>query len=130
MAPRHSRAHRRHRGRVQKVAVRRMTYAFKAPARSVNRVFLHCSDTDNPAHDDIALITRWHTSPDPKDPDKPYHDDFGNPAVGYHFLIQKDGTLQIGRSLESRPTAQRWHNKSTIAICLSGKNTFTDEQFE
>jgi N-acetylmuramoyl-L-alanine amidase len=106
-----------------------MTYAFKAPARPVSRVFLHCSDSDNPAHDDVAVITRWHTSPDPKDGDKPYRDDSGRPACGYHLFVTKGGVIQPGRALESRPTAQRWHNKGTIAVCLSGKNNFTEEQF-
>lgn len=97
---------------------------FKAPKREVNRIFIHCSDSDNPAHDDIAVIRKWHTTPDKKDPSKPWKD------VGYHYFIQKDGTLQPGRSLEKAPAAQGGHNRGTVAICLSGRNLFTTEQFD
>lgn len=99
-----------------------MTYRFKAPARPVNRVFIHCSASDIPAHDNIATIRAWHTKP------KPHGQ--GWQDVGYHFFIRKDGTLELGRSLELIPAAQAMANTKTIAICLSGLNNFTPRQFE
>lgn len=92
---------------------------FKAPARPVNRVFLHCSASDNPAHDDVSVIRQWHTSPPNNWAD-----------VGYHFFIKKDGTVQPGRDLERIPAAQAPHNLGTIAMCAHGlaKENFTDVQ--
>lgn len=98
----------------------------KKPARKVTKVFIHCSASDNPKHDDVAVMKKWHTSPDPNDPSKPWSD------VGYHFFIKKDGTLQPGRPLEKTPSAQGGHNTGTIAICVHGlkKENFTTAQFQ
>lgn len=96
-----------------------MTYHFKKPARPVSRIFVHCSASDNPAHDSAAVIDRWHR-------------DKGWAGIGYHYFIRKDGTLELGRDLEKTPAAQENNNTATIAICLHGleKDRFTDAQFE
>lgn len=91
---------------------------FKKPFRSVQRVFLHCSASDNAAHDDISVMNKWHK-------------ERGFAEVGYHYFIKKDGTLQAGRNIEKTPAAQQGNNLATIAICLHGlnRNRFTAEQF-
>ena len=91
---------------------------FTKPARHVDRVFLHCSASDNPDHDDIAAIHSWHV------------DDRGWSDVGYHYFIRSDGALQEGRPLERTPAAQAGHNAGTVAICLHGlaAENFTDDQ--
>lgn len=92
---------------------------FTAPKRPVTRVFLHCSASDNPAHDDVSVMRQWHMSPPNNWAD-----------VGYHFFIKKDGTVQPGRDLEMTPAAQAPHNTATIAICAHGLliDKFTDVQ--
>ena len=81
---------------------------FEKPQRSVDRVFLHCSASDNPEHDSVEVMRDWHVN------------DRGWDDVGYHFFIRKDGTVEAGRDLEKTPAAQRGHNSGTIAICLHG----------
>jgi len=59
--------------------------------------------------------------------------------VGYHFFIRQDGTIEKGRNLETTPAAQgrykdKYYNKGSIAICLSGGqheklDSFTQKQF-
>jgi N-acetylmuramoyl-L-alanine amidase len=97
---------------------------FNAPRRRVDRVFIHCSASDNPEHDDVSIIRKWHMSPDPKDRTKPWRD------VGYHFFIKFNGTVQRGRPLEITPAAHAPHNPNTIAICCSGFKKFSEPQFE
>lgn len=89
----------------------------RKPARNVWRVFLHCSASDNPDHDYPAVIEKWHR-------------ERGFAEIGYHFFIQKDGTILNGRDLEKIPAAQQGHNKGSIAICCHGldKDAFTDDQ--
>lgn len=91
---------------------------FQKPNRHVYTVFLHCSASDNPDHDDVSVIKQWHL-------------DRGWSDVGYHYFIKKDGTLQIGRDLERTPAAQKGYNTGSIAICLHGllEYNFTLEQF-
>jgi hypothetical protein len=93
--------------------------AFEMPQRPIDRVFLHCSASDRPEDDDIAVIRDWHVNGN------------GWSDVGYHFFIRKDGTVEPGRGLERIPAAQRGHNTGTIAICLHGLlvERFTKAQF-
>lgn len=91
---------------------------FSKPNRFVDRVFVHCSASDNPSHDNVATMRKWHLQNGWND-------------VGYHYFIRKDGTLEDGRPLEKIPAAQSPHNTGTIAICLHGlqKSKFTEAQF-
>ncbi len=92
---------------------------FTKPSRAVDRVFLHCSASDNAAHDNVATMRRWHK-------------DRGWSDVGYHYFIRKDGQLETGRPVEQTPAAQRGNNRGTIAICLHGldEDKFTEAQFD
>lgn len=93
---------------------------FEKPERPVDRVFLHCSATDNPKHDSVEVMRDWHVN------------DNGWSDVGYHVFIRKDGVAEAGRPLERTPAAQAGHNTGTIAICLHGlvESKFTKAQFE
>ena len=97
---------------------------FTRPQRDVDRVFIHCSASDNADHDSIEVMRRWHM--DPKPAGRGWSD------VGYHFFIRKDGVLEDGRPLERIPAAQGGNNTGTIAICLHGleEEKFTSAQFE
>lgn len=94
-------------------------YTFAKPKRPVTRVFLHCSASDNPAHDNVATMRRWHV------------DGNGWSDVGYHLFVRKSGLVEAGRSLELIPAAQAGHNTGTVAICCHGLEAekFTEAQF-
>ena len=91
---------------------------FNKPQRYVERVFVHCSASDNPNHDSVDIVRQWHL-------DKGWDD------IGYHFFVKKNGDLASGRSLELIPAAQIGHNHATIAICLHGlaEENFTKAQY-
>lgn len=90
--------------------------AFQKPGRHVDKVFIHCSASDYPAHDNIEVIRRWHII------DNDWSD------VGYHYFIQSDGAIQGGRSVESPPASQRGYNTDSLSICLHGLNQFKSAQ--
>lgn len=91
--------------------------SLKIPQRKVWAVYLHCSASDRPEDDYPLVMERWHLQR-------------GFAEIGYHFFVQKDGTICEGRSLEKIPAAQEGHNTGSIAICAHGlkKELFTDEQ--
>ena len=91
---------------------------FTKPKRKVHTVYIHCSASDKPEHDNINVIKKWHLEQ-------------GFSDIGYHFFINKNGFIQWGRSLEEIPAAQRGYNTGSIAICLHGlkERCFTKEQF-
>ena len=92
---------------------------FTKPTRPVHSTWVHCSASDEPAHDDVAVMRRWHLARNWSD-------------VGYHFFIRKNGDIQAGRDLEQIPAAQAGHNDGAIAICLHGLEVqlFTEAQLD
>lgn len=85
--------------------------------RKVDLIVVHCSDSNNPAHDNIETIRKWHV------------DENGWSDVGYHFFIDKRGGIHTGRPEDIAGAHTKGHNARSIGICLSGRNGFTDEQF-
>lgn len=69
-----------------------MARTFAKPRRPVSRVFIHCSASDNPDHDSVAVIRNWHL-------------ENGWSDIGYHYFIRKDGVIQEGRPIEQAPAA-------------------------
>lgn len=92
-------------------------FHFKKPNRPVTKVFIHCSASDNPDHDNVATMDAWHKAR-------------GWSGCGYQLFCRKDGRGEVGRSMEKTPAAQKGHNRGSIAICLHGlaKNKFTKAQ--
>lgn len=84
--------------------------------RKINKIILHCSDSDIAAHDDVKVITKWHKA-------RKFR------TVGYHYFIRKDGLIQKGRDIMQVGAHCKGQNSSSIGICLSGRHKFTDYQF-
>lgn len=79
----------------------------------VTAIFVHCSATQpdwmegKPLSSKVAEITRWHKNR-------------GWGTIGYHHVIDRDGTVAEGRK-ESMPGAHvAGHNTGSIGICLIG----------
>lgn len=97
--------------------------SFRAPARKVTRVFLHCTDSDAEHLQGVGLaeeVNRWHLAN-------------GWAGIGYHFIVDKLGVVVTGRPLELQPSAQLgpdgMGNVATIAISLHGSKHWTMEGF-
>lgn len=89
---------------------------FEKPGRTVERVFIHCSASDDENLVGVHMveeIRRWHR-------------DRGWSDVGYHFLIDKLGGLFPGRDCDLTPAAQKGHNTATLAIMVHGHREFSD----
>jgi N-acetyl-anhydromuramyl-L-alanine amidase AmpD len=56
----------------------------------------------------VAEVRRWHTQ------------DRGWKDIGYHFLIDRDGTLAEGRPLDQVGAHTQGHNTGTVGISLFG----------
>lgn len=95
--------------------------------RKIDTIFVHCSDSDIPGHDNIKTIREWHTQRGFTGPDgvAGTHDD-----IGYHYVITKDGTLHKGRPEKNVGAGVLGHNKNSIHICLTGRHDFTEAQFK
>lgn len=76
--------------------------------RKIDKIIWHCSAT--PAGMDVkgATIKVWHTK------------DRGWSDIGYHYVIELDGTIYQGRPLERPGAHTRGHNDDSIGICYVG----------
>jgi N-acetylmuramoyl-L-alanine amidase len=96
--------------------------------RTINLIVLHCSDSDNPAHDNVETIRKWHTERGFTGPD-------GIPGteddIGYHFVITQNGQVHKGRDVEKIGAHCKDHNAHSIGICLTGshRESFSRAQF-
>lgn len=101
----------------------------KKGLRKIDLIVLHCSDSDNPRHDNVETIRQWHTERGFTGPDgiEGTEDD-----IGYHFVITKDGKEHPGRDVSQVGAGVKGHNANSIHICLTGRlrTQFTPEQFK
>ena len=86
--------------------------------RKLKTIFIHCSASDNPDHDNIETIRSWHVEGN------------GWSDIGYHSFINKKGEAFAGRSIEKRGAGVKGHNSDSIHICISGFLIFKDAQFD
>jgi N-acetyl-anhydromuramyl-L-alanine amidase AmpD len=82
--------------------------------RPISEIIVHCTATrpewmwDRPTSEKVAEVRRWHM-----------HDN-GWKDIGYHFLIDRDGTVAKGRPIEQVGAHTMGHNVGTIGISLFG----------
>lgn len=85
--------------------------------RAINFIAVHCSDSDISYHDNIETIKDWHLK-------RGFND------VGYHAFIDKKGVIHQGRPDEVVGAHIKGYNKNSLAVCLSGRKSFTKDQFK
>jgi hypothetical protein len=89
-------------------------------ARTVRRIVVHCSDSPDAFDIGVAEIRSWHTGPPPK----------GNgwKDVGYHAIVRRDGSIEVGRAEATVGAHVAGHNADTLAVCVVGRRDFAPVQ--
>lgn len=82
----------------------------------IDLVTIHCTDTENGKSVSLDAIRRDHIARGFKD-------------IGYHAIIQVDGTLEQTRPLNVQGAHVEGHNLRNIGISLGGATKFTEAQF-
>jgi len=81
--------------------------------RDITGIILHCTATHadwrntSPTADKVAEVKRWHLAR-------------GWSDIGYHFLIDRDGTVAKGRPITRDGAHVAGHNAGTIGVSLFG----------
>lgn len=111
-------------------------------SRMVDTLYIHCADTpdgrtlfsgvpSSPGYTTPAMeIDKWHKVRRLKR--LPNWRSRQNPhlaAIGYHFVIHLDGTVETGRHLDEVGAHVYGHNAKSIGICLIGSGRYTSEQW-
>lgn len=81
--------------------------------RTVTKHIVHCSDSEA---GDVKAIRQWHLARGFRD-------------VGYHFVIRRDGEVEVGRTLDEVGAHCEGHNADSVGTCLVGKHEFLPCQF-
>lgn len=91
--------------------------------RSIDEIILHCSATKEGQDIKADTIRRWHLKRGFKD-------------IGYHYVIDLDGTVETGRPVAQVGAHTEGRNAHSIGICYIGgvdsegkpKDTRTEKQ--
>jgi len=81
--------------------------------RKIDEIIIHCTATrpdwwqNKSAQAKVNEVRNWHTS-------KGWSD------IGYHYLIDRDGTVVAGRPLDRTGAHVKGHNTGTVGISLFG----------
>ena len=77
--------------------------------RKINEIIVHCSATPEGKDFTAKDIDSWHKQQ-------------GFDCIGYHYVIDLDGTIELGRPLsqEGAHCKSGGHNRNSIGICYIG----------
>ena len=75
--------------------------------RKITKIILHCSATAEGKDYSVDTIRKWHLKRGWRD-------------IGYHFVIQRDGTVDEGRPIEQTGAHVKGQNHNSIGICYIG----------
>jgi N-acetylmuramoyl-L-alanine amidase len=94
--------------------------------RDIDKIIIHCSATPEGRDVKTSTIKQWHTA-------KGWSD------IGYHYVIELDGSVNMGRDIGRIGAHTRGENTGSIGICYVGgmdanmknpKDTRTEKQKE
>ena len=75
--------------------------------RKINKIIIHCTATPEGREHDVADIRRWHLK-------RGFND------IGYHYVIDLQGGVHIGRPIEKIGAHCSGQNRGSIGICYVG----------
>ncbi|WP_419810784.1 N-acetylmuramoyl-L-alanine amidase [Bacterioplanoides sp.] len=94
--------------------------------RQINRIVIHSTATYADMNVDADWVRQVHVNEN------------GWADIGYHFVICRDGTVELGRPIATPGAHVRGFNSDSIGIAMVGglgeddqaEDNFTDEQFK
>jgi len=82
-----------------------------------NKITVHCAATPNGKNFTTKQIRKWHL-------DRGWRD------IGYHSVVEIDGSVNKGRDENTVGAHVGGHNYGNLGVCLVGDTKFTRKQFE
>ncbi|WP_221800498.1 N-acetylmuramoyl-L-alanine amidase [Oceanobacter mangrovi] len=104
---------------------------------NVDTIVVHCAATPNGQPFTAEQIDSWHA-------DRGFKRDLTIPLeaepftlhtepplghIGYHYVIELDGTIRSGRPLNEIGAHAYGHNRFSVGICIVGTDAFTKRQW-
>ena len=84
--------------------------------RTITLIVIHCSAVRPGQQSSAKKINDWH------------HDRGFQNGIGYHYVVRRDGSIELGRPLEMIGAHVVGHNRHSIGICYEGAlNSFGED---
>jgi len=96
--------------------------------RKINEIIIHCAATPNGKPFTAEDIDRWHQERGFHRTNPSFNTKFQ--AIGYHYVIELDGTCRYGRHDDEIGAHCEGHNARSIGVCMIGTDRFTTAQWE
>jgi N-acetyl-anhydromuramyl-L-alanine amidase AmpD len=95
------------------------------PRKSTDYIVIHCSATKPRMDIGLTEIRKWHVQ------------DNGWRDVGYHYIIRRNGEVELGRSNRDTGAHAAGYNHKSVSLCMVGgmaednsaENNFTAQQW-
>ena len=95
------------------------------PRKSTESIVIHCSATKPTMDIGLNEIRKWHVKEN------------GWRDVGYHYIVRRNGEVELGRRHDDTGAHAAGYNHKTIGVCMVGgmaddnaaENNFTDKQW-
>ena len=95
------------------------------PRKSTDYIVIHCAATKASMDIGLTEIRKWHVQ------------DNGGRDVGYHYIIRRNGEVELGRSIRDTGAHAAGYNHKSVSVCMVGgmaednsaENNFTAQQW-
>jgi len=95
------------------------------PRNSTEYIVIHCAATKASMDIGLTEIRKWHVQ------------DNGWRDVGYHYIIRRNGEVELGRSIRDTGAHAAGYNHKSVGLCMVGgmaednsaENNFTAQQW-
>lgn len=84
--------------------------------RFIDKIIVHCSASQDSLDIGAKEINEWHKQR-------------GWSGIGYHYVIRRDGTIEVGRPVHKMGAHCKGQNRASIGVCWVGIDNPTPEQF-
>lgn len=104
----------------------------KRALSTIDSIVIHCADTPNGKHFSAEQIDQWHGDRNPpfeRDMSIAPHHQPDLTHIGYHYVIELDGTIKDGRPLIETGAHVAGFNQTSIGICMIGRDQFSQAQW-
>ena len=93
--------------------------------KSTEYIVIHCAATKASMDIGLTEIRKWHVQ------------DNGWRDVGYHYIIRRNGEVELGRSIRDTGAHAAGYNHKSVSVCMVGgmaednsaENNFTAQQW-
>lgn len=90
--------------------------------RKIKKIIVHCTDSDDSLDIGYSEINDWHKK-------RGWLSQSGV-SCGYHYIVRRDGRIELGRPLEESGAHVYKQNKDSIGVVWVGRNQIGTRQRE